>query len=195
MPSENPNPAFGADQSAYIGIPSFMRLPVSRELNDVDVAIVGVPFGSGATSWRSGSRFGPRAIRNVSPIIWGHHTKFNVTPTEILKVVDYGDIEVKQVDINTTQKIIQSEITKIIKADTKVIALGGDHSISLPLLRAYAEKYDPLAFVHFDSHSDTETGDFNHGTPFTYAIKEGLIDPKSYIQIGIRGPVYDRDIK
>jgi agmatinase/guanidinopropionase len=176
----------------FHGIPTFMRRPASRELSGVDVAIAGVPFDSGA-SYRAGARFGPRAIRQASLLLWGHNTVHEVTPTQELEIVDYGDIEVYPVDIQATMESISREAGAILAQGARLIALGGDHSITLPLLRAHSAARGPLALIHFDSHPDTwrsEFGDFpySHGTPFRRAIEENLVDTQAYIQVGIRGP-------
>lgn len=190
----NPNPAFGAHLMAYAGIPTFMRRPASRDLGDIDVAIVGIPFDSGAASWRSGTRFGPRKIRENSLQIWGHNRVLKASPLETLNVGDYGDIAVDPTNINTTVHQIVAEVSAIIAADTQVISLGGDHSITYPLLKAHAAKYGPLAVVHFDSHTDTYRFDHvQHATPFYFGLTEGLIDKEAYIQVGIRGPVEELD--
>ena len=195
MDSNNPNPAFGSELEPFHGITTFMRLPASRDLNSVNVAIVGIPFDSG-TSYRSGTRFGPRRIRESSLMIWGFNRVLNVSPSNELKIVDYGDISVIPVDIRSTMDNITAEVQNIIKEEVKVVALGGDHSISLPLLRAHASKFGELAVVHFDSHPDTWDEEFDdqpysHGTPFRRAIEENLIDTEAYIQVGIRGPISD----
>ncbi len=193
MPEIQPDPAIGSDQQPFAGIATFMRRAPSRKLKDVDVAILGVPFDSG-TSYRSGARFGPRKIREASLQLWGHHAALGVTPTEVLNIIDYGDVEVIPVDIVQTQAAITSEVASILEAGVTAISLGGDHSISYPLLRAYANQYGPLAVVHFDSHPDTWESEypgqpFSHGTPFRRAIEAGLIDTQAYLQIGIRGPI------
>ena len=166
--------------------------PHTRELDGVDVAIVGVPY-DGATSYRSGTRFGPRAIREQSLLLWGYSNALNVAPFKALNVIDYGDVDVVPVDVQATHAAIETEVSKIIQEGPKVITLGGDHSIALPLLRAHARKYGRMAVIHFDAHPDTwdtEFGDqkYSHGTPFRRAIEEKLIDTSAYIQIGIRGP-------
>jgi agmatinase/guanidinopropionase len=189
----NDNPAFGAGLQPFMGIPSFMRLPVSRELKDVDVAVMGVPFDSG-TSYRSGTRFGPRKIREASLMIWGHNTTLNVTPLKKLNVVDYGDVSVIPTSIEHTMDEITKTASKVIESGAKLITLGGDHSIALPLLRAHAKKYGPVSIVHIDAHIDTWEAEFDavpysHGTPFRYALQEGLVRKGGYVQIGIRGPV------
>lgn len=189
----NENPAFGAGLQPFMGIPSFMRLPVTRELDGVDVAILGVPFDSG-TSYRSGTRFGPRKIREASLMIWGHNTTLNVTPLTNLNVVDYGDVSVIPTSIEHTMTAITGMAGDILQTGTKLITLGGDHSIALPLLRAHAKKYGPVSLVHIDAHIDTweaefESVPYSHGTPFRYALQEGLVREGEYMQIGIRGPV------
>jgi agmatinase/guanidinopropionase len=192
MPSRNP--ALGAHLQPFAGIPTFMRQPATRDLAGVDAAIVGIPFDSG-TSYRSGARQGPRAIRQASLMLWGHHPVLGVSPLDKLTLVDYGDVDVVPVDIQETMRRVTAEVGTILNQNVTVIALGGDHSLSLPLLRAHAARHGPLAVVHFDSHPDTwdkeyEGGfPYSHGTPFRRALEEGLIQRDAYIQVGIRGPV------
>ena len=193
MHIKNKNPAYGAGLEAFAGIPTFMRQPAGRNLDGIDVAVVGIPYDSGATSFRSGARMGPRKIRESSLAIWGYNRALNVGPLDVLNLVDYGDIAIEPTSIATTMEIIAQEVLSIVRAGVRVISLGGDHSISYPLLKAHAEKYGPLAVVHFDSHSDTEEGCCNHGTPFADAHKAGLIDTSAYIKVGIRGPLYHSD--
>jgi len=176
-----------------MGITSFMRLPVTRDLQNVDVAVMGVPFDSG-TSYRSGTRFGPRKIRETSLMIWGHNSTLNISPLKKLNVVDYGDVSVIPTSIEHTMNAITKTAGDILETGTKLITLGGDHSIALPLLRAHAKKYGPVSLVHIDAHIDTWEAEFesipySHGTPFRYALKEGLIRKGEYVQIGIRGPL------
>jgi agmatinase len=189
----NDNPAFGAGLQPFMGIPSFMRLPVTRELTGIDVAILGVPFDSG-TSYRSGTRFGPRKIRESSLIIWGHNSTLNVTPLKKLTAIDYGDVSVIPTSIVHTMEAISTMAGEILRAGTTLITLGGDHSIALPLLRAHAKQYGPVSVVHVDAHIDTWESEFeavpySHGTPFRHALQEGLIREGEYVQIGIRGPL------
>ncbi|MCZ2122409.1 MAG: agmatinase [Anaerolineales bacterium] len=189
----NDNPAFGAGLQPFMGIPSFMRLPASRNLKDIDVAILGVPFDSG-TSYRTGTRFGPRKIREASLMIWGHNPTLNVTPLKKLQAVDYGDVSVIPTSIEHTMTAIANTAAEIIQTGAKLITLGGDHSIALPLLRAHAKKHGPVSLIHIDAHIDTwesgfEAVPYSHGTPFRYALQEGLIRKDEYMQIGIRGPL------
>lgn len=184
------DPIFSAQP--YSGIATFGRAPYSTDVNGVDVAILGVPYDS-STSYRSGTRFGPRAIREQSLLLWGYNNAQRVAPFRSLKVVDAGDVDVVPPDIRETHRLIEAAAGRIVATGTKLIALGGDHSISLPLLRATAAKHGPMAVVHFDAHPDTWDSEYpgqlySHGTPFKRAIEEGLIDTSAYLQIGIRGP-------
>ncbi len=175
---------------AYMGISTFMHLPHTRDLNEVDMAIVGVPFDSGAASWRSGTRFGPRSVRENSMQLWGFNRHLKIAPTRERKVIDYGDIECDPTNIDRTADTITAEVAKILAANVKVMAIGGDHSITYALLRAHAQQYGPLAVVHFDSHVDTYQAieQLEHGSPFSLAIRDGFIDTDAYVQVGIRGP-------
>jgi agmatinase/guanidinopropionase len=184
--------AYGAELQPFAGITSFMRCPVTRDLSGVDVAVVGMPY-DGGTSYRSGARFGPRKIREASLMLWGYHNPLAVKPLDVLKVIDYGDADVIPPSIADTYQNIESEVGAILRAGCGVISLGGDHSISLPLLRAHARRFGPLSVVHFDSHPDTWDTEFggrpySHGTPFRRALEEKLIRPAAYIQVGLRGP-------
>ena len=184
--------AFGSDQEPLAGIPSFMRRPATRDLTGVDFAVVGVPFDSG-TSYRSGARLGPRKIREASMMLWGYNNPLGVRPLDVLKLVDYGDVYVVPPSIMATYANIEKEVGALVEQNVGVLALGGDHSISLPLLRAHAKKFGPLSVVHFDSHPDTWDREFgpdhpySHGTPYRRALEEGLIKPEGYVQVGIRG--------
>ncbi len=193
MNKDKPNLALGAHQQPFSGIPTFMRLPATRDLKDVEVAIVGIPFDSG-TSYRSGTRFGPRKIRESSLMLWGYNTVLEVNPTKTLNVIDYGDVDVVPVDIKATNKAITDEVGVVLNSNSKVISLGGDHSVSFPLLQAHKEKYGPVAVIHFDSHPDTWNEEYpdqpySHGTPFIRSLENGLIDVEAYVQVGIRGSV------
>jgi agmatinase/guanidinopropionase len=184
--------AYGAELQPFAGIASFMRCPASRDLEGVDVAIVGVPY-DGGTSYRSGARLGPRKIREASLMLWGYNNPLGVKPLDVLRVVDYGDVDAIPPSIADTMQNIEAEAGAVLAAGATVIALGGDHSISLPLLRAHARQHGPLSVVHFDSHPDTWDTEFggrpySHGTPFRRALEERLIRPDGYVQVGLRGP-------
>lgn len=173
-----------------------MRLPHSKDLSGVDVAIVGAPF-DGGTSYRPGARMGPREIRSQSSLIrtWSYFLK--VHPFARMKVVDYGDFDVPPVGIEPAFEVIERGASAIHAAGATPLAVGGDHSISLPLLRAAAKAHGPLALVQFDSHIDTWDeyfgGKYFHGSPFRRAIEEGLIRKDRFVQVGIRGPMYGED--
>ena len=189
---ESARSPYGEHLQPFAGIASFMRRPVTRTVQPGDVAIVGIPFDSG-TSYRSGARFGPRAIRDASLLLWGYNNVLEIQPLDHLNVVDTGDIDVIPPSIEDTYHNIQAEAGDLIGRGATILALGGDHSVSLPLLRAHHAKYGPLSLVHIDAHPDTwpsEYGDrpYSHGTPFRRAIEEGLIRPGGYVQVGLRGP-------
>jgi len=184
--------AYGAELQPFAGIASFMRRPVSRAFGGGDVAIVGVPYDSG-TSYRSGARFGPRAIREASLLLWGYNNALQIQPLEHLRLVDYGDVDVVPPSIDDTMVNIQREVGTLLERGVTILALGGDHSITLPLLRAHHARFGPLSVVHVDAHPDTWPSEFDghpysHGTSFRRAIEQGLIRKGGYIQIGIRGP-------
>jgi agmatinase/guanidinopropionase len=191
------NDAFGSAMQPFAGIASFMRRPVTRDLRPGDVAIVGVPFDSG-TSYRSGARFGPRAIREASLLLWGYNNALQVQPLEHLNVVDTGDVDVIPPSIEDTYANIQAETTVLIERGATVVALGGDHSMTLPLLRAHHAAHGPLSVVHIDAHPDTWPSEYggrpySHGTPFRRALEENLIRPGGYVQVGLRGPTTAAD--
>jgi agmatinase len=176
--------------------PTFMRLPYVRDLGQLDVAIVGVPY-DGGTSYRPGARYGPRHIRDQSSLIRPWNPVLEVGPFDALRVADYGDVDVSPVSIEETFAAVERELDPVVAAGVIPLAVGGDHSITLPVLRALARRHGPLALVHFDSHPDTwgeYAGSYHyHGSTFRRAIEEGIVDGARLIQIGIRGPVYSRD--
>ena len=176
--------------------PTFMRLPHTTDLRGVDVAIVGVPFDSG-TSYRSGARLGPREIRAQSSLIRPYSYFQKISPFERLTIVDAGDVDAPPVGIEAAYAAIDAAVDRIVAAGATPMVVGGDHSISLPVLRAVARAHGPLALVQFDAHIDTWGDYFGsryfHGSPFRRAIEEGVIAPAEYVQVGIRGPMYGED--
>ena len=173
-----------------------MRLPHHRVPADLDAALVGIPF-DGGTSYRPGARFGPREVRSQSALIRPWHPVLKVAPFDVLRVADYGDIDVSPVSIERTNELVEREIGAILAGGCVPVSVGGDHSIALPILRALAKQHGPVGLVHFDSHPDTWDQYFGsryfHGTMFRRAVEEKLIDPKRTLQIGIRGPLYGPD--
>ena len=180
----------------FCGIRTFMRHPRQNEVEDADVVVVGVPFDSG-TSYRPGSRFGPAALREASTILKPYCPVLDVDISRWLTVADYGDIDTIPGYMAESLDKIRDGLIPLFRSRTVPVVLGGDHSISLGVLRAIKAAFGPVALVHFDAHSDTIPGyygkPYNHGTPFYHALKEGLILPRNSIQIGIRGPLYSRD--
>ena len=175
----------------FAGVPSFMRLPVLDDPSLVDVALVGVPFDGGTTN-RAGARHGPREIRNQSSLMRRINAN-GVSPYDTLRVADLGDCPVNPIDLLDSLKKIEGFFRRIAAGGAIPIAAGGDHLITLPILRALAAT--PLGLIHFDAHSDTNDryfGDnrYTHGTPFRRAVEEGLLDPKRCVQIAIRGTYY-----
>ncbi|HEY2995974.1 MAG TPA: agmatinase [Methylomirabilota bacterium] len=174
-------------------IATFMLLPAAESLAGLDVALLGIPY-DGGTSYRTGARFGPRAVREQSSLIRPWNPVLKVHPFERLKVADCGDVDVVPISIERTHAAIEAKIDQVVAAGARPISIGGDHSVTLPILRALAKRHGPLAVVHFDAHPDTWDEYFGsklfHGTPFRRAIEENLIDPKRFIQVGIRGPLY-----
>lgn len=171
-----------------------MRMAKVDSAKGLDFAIAGAPFDT-ASSFRSGSRFGPNAIRNISAMMKPNNVILQVNIMENLKGGDIGDFNVTPGYIHPTYDAIEAGVAGILEENAVPIILGGDHSITLAELRAVAKKYGPVALVHFDSHSDLCDEVFgqkyNHGTPFRRAIEEGLIDPAHSVQIGMRGSLYD----
>lgn len=189
-------PASASTSPRFCNLGTFMRLPRAESLEGLDFAIVGIPFDT-ASSFRTGARFGPSGIRNISAMMKPNNVILQINILDELKGGDYGDVNIVPGYILPSYKRIEEEITKILDADVTPIALGGDHSITLPELRAIAKKHGSVALVHFDSHADINDEVFgekyNHGTPFRRAIEEGLIDPAHSIQVGMRGSLYDAD--
>src|SRR5919201_245130 len=178
----------------YSGIRTFMRLPHMTDLSGVDFAIVGVPFDTGAT-YRVGARFGPEGIRKESMLLRPYNPALGFAIFDVCSGVDYGDLPTIPGYLPESHNAITEAAAGVFASDATPIFLGGDHSISLPLLRAAAGRYGPVALVHFDSHSDLWHGYFGgkdtHGTPFRRALEEQLIDVPRSSQIGLRGSLYD----
>lgn len=177
----------------YAGAFTFARCPASRDLSRADVAIVGVPMDM-AVMYRSGARFGPRAIRDASGGLRPHAQTLDELeePFRSLRVIDYGDLQVFPGYIEDSLARIQADIAPIVEAGVFPLVLGGDHSTTLPILRALAARHGVLSLVHFDAHPDfwpLPDNRLHHGTVFRTAVQEGLIDPEASVQIGIRGSI------
>ena len=180
----------------FEGIRTFMRLPHITDLQDVDFLIAGVPFDTGGT-FRVGARFGPSGIRENSLLLRPYNPAQDIEIFDYCSGIDFGDLPIVPGYLAESHKMIKNNADVIFQSQSTPVFIGGDHSISLPLLRAAKEQFGPLALVHFDAHSDLWHGYFNkkdtHGTPFRRAIEEKLIDPSLSCQIGLRGPLYDKN--
>jgi agmatinase len=199
MPDEIVGPLSGLSVPRYAGPATFARLPRTDQVERFDVAVLGVPFDS-AVTYRPGARFGPGAIRSASKLLRAYHPGQDVEPFAAHQVVDAGDVAPTPFDIEAALAQIDESASGLIEAGARVIALGGDHSIALPLLRAVARKTGPVALVHFDAHLDTQDSYFGskytHGTPFRRAHEEGLLDTNRLTHVGIRAPLHTpRDLE
>lgn len=174
---------------SYAGAQSFLRRRFSRELDGVDVAVVGVPFDT-ATSNRPGARFGPRGMRAASSVMsWTRPWPWDVDPLEALAIVDYGDCQFDYGVPEDVPEFIEKYILDILRQGAATLVLGGDHFASYPVLRAYARHHGPVSLVHFDAHSDTWADDsprVDHGTMFWHAARNGIVDDTRSVQIGLR---------
>jgi agmatinase len=182
----------------FAGPPTFARLPRLDEVRRADVAVIGVPFDSGV-SYRPGARFGPAHIRQSSRLLRPYNPAQDISPFAVQQVADAGDIAANPFDIRTAIGEIEAGARSTLEAAARLLTLGGDHTIALPLLRATASRHGPVAVLHFDAHLDTWDTYFGqpytHGTPFRRASEEGLIDSARSLHVGIRGPLYaDTDL-
>ncbi|GAA6153594.1 agmatinase [Pseudoteredinibacter isoporae] len=181
---------FGNDPNTYANIFSFMGLPLGRELDDaVDAVILGIPYDL-ATSGRSGTRYGPNGIRQASAQLRWEEKRWPWTfkLSDKLRCLDYGDVCFTDGDSESMIAELTDMADTILSADKTLLSLGGDHFLTLPLLRSAVKHHGQLALLHFDAHTDNEVSDakYNHGSMFYHAPKEGLIDTDHSIQVGIR---------
>jgi len=187
-------PIPGMTTPRFADIATFFRLPIIKNLDQIDYCICGVPWDGGTTN-RPGARHGPREVRNASSLIRSYHSVSLKSPYDYFNIGDIGDCPVNPADLHDSLNKIENFYTEIKNANVIPLSIGGDHLVSLPILRALA-KDGPIAFFQFDSHSDTWDSYFGgykytHGTPFRRAIEENLIDPKKYVMLGLRGSIYD----
>ena len=190
-------PISGTVIPRFAGPSTFARLPELRDVSHCDVAIVGIPFDAG-TSYRPGARFGPQAIRQASRHLrTQYHPAYDTEPFAEQQVADAGDISCNPYNIEKAVLEIQKGATELLGKVDRIISLGGDHTIALPLLRAVNHYHGPVALVHFDAHLDTwDTyygAPYTHGTPFRRAAEEKLFLESASMHVGIRGPLYSRD--
>jgi len=182
----------------FAGIGTFARLPMVAEVPHWDIAVVGVPF-DGGTSYRPGARFGPAAVRQGSRLLRPYNPALETLPFALAQVVDAGDIACTPFSPEEAVNQIEAGADALLAAGGRLAAIGGDHTVALPLLRATARRHGPLALVHFDAHLDTWDTyfgqRFTHGTPFRRAWEEGLLRRDQSVHVGLRGPLYaDTDL-
>ncbi|NJP68878.1 agmatinase [Streptomyces spiramenti] len=179
----------------YAGPATFARLPRLDEVGRADIAVVGVPFDSGV-SYRPGARFGGNAIREASRLLRPYNPAQDASPFALAQVADAGDIAVNPFSIEEAVETVEAAAGDLMASGTRLVTLGGDHTVALPLLRAAARRHGPVALLHFDAHLDTwDTyfgAEYTHGTPFRRAVEEGILDTSALSHVGIRGPLYGR---
>lgn len=198
QPYEPTGPRGPVDASVvprFAGIATFARLPTLDEVSRADIAVVGVPFDSGV-SYRPGARFGPSHVREASRLLRPYNPAQDVFPFGAQQVADAGDIAANPFDIDAAVGEVEAAARQLAQRAGRLVTIGGDHTVALPLLRAVAAQHGPVAVLHFDAHLDTWDTYFGapttHGTPFRRASEEGLIDLTASMHVGIRGPLYDK---
>ncbi len=197
QPTQYPDLADPQARPRYTGISTFFRTDYTQDLAAVDIGLIGVPFDGGVTN-RTGARHGPRAVREQSSLLRRYNAATGAKPFEMARIRDLGDCWIEQpFELKGALAEIEAFFRQVVEAGVTPLSIGGDHSISWPILRAVAAK-GPVGLIHIDAHCDT--GDdylgsrFHHGAPFRRAVEEGLIDPTRTIQIGIRGTTNDPDM-
>jgi agmatinase len=194
MNSDSPvGPPDASLNPRYAGIATFARLPRLEDVPRADIAVLGVPFDSGV-SYRPGARFGPSQIREASRLLRPYNPAQDVEPFSTQQVADAGDVSANPFNIDEAVGQIQRAADELSAGGTRLVTLGGDHTIALPLIRVAAKNHGPVAVLHFDAHLDTWDTYFGapitHGTPFRRASEEGLIDLTASTHVGTRGPLY-----
>ena len=177
----------------YGGISTFALLPQLAEVTQADVAIVGIPFDSGV-SYRPGARFGPSHVREASRLLRPYNPATGVSPFASQQVVDAGDFAANPFNIEEAIASIERDHRALSEKAKRIVTIGGDHTITLPILRSLHKQHGPISVIHFDAHLDTWDSyfgaDYTHGTTFRRASEEGLLDGEGCMHIGIRGPLY-----
>ena len=189
-------PIGGNELARFSGPNTFMRLPAANDLKGLDVAFLGIPMDIG-TSWRSGTRFGPKQVRSESAMIRPYNVQTGAAPFDSLQCADIGDLAINTFSLSDSLRIIQNSYDAILNYDVMPMAIGGDHSITLPILRSIAKRHGPVALIHIDAHADVNDEMFGeretHGTVFRRAYEEDLLRPEKVYQIGLRGTGYTAD--
>lgn len=196
MTGELPSPLSGNTLPRFAGIATMMRLPLATDPAQLDAAFIGIPLDAG-TSYRSGTRHGPRQIRAESSFLRPFNVATGAAPFEALRIADLGDLPVNPYSVAAAHDDIRRGIEAISAANCIPISMGGDHSLTYPVLRALAARHGPVGLVHVDAHSDTLDHQFGerlaHGCPMRRCIEDGLVDPRRMVQIGLRGTGYGID--
>ncbi|MBC8271388.1 MAG: agmatinase, partial [Gammaproteobacteria bacterium] len=186
-------PLSGNDMPRFAGNASMFRLPVSETADGVDVGIIGVPLDIG-TSNRNGTRYGPRQVRAESVLVRPYNMATRAAPFDSFQVADLGDVALNPYNLSACIEIIEQHYSAVLENAVTPVSIGGDHTITLPILRAIARKHGPVALIHVDAHADVNDTMFGepvaHGTIFRRAIEEKLVDPRSMFQIGLRATGY-----
>ncbi|BFO09278.1 Guanidinobutyrase [Serratia rubidaea] len=189
-------PQGGNEMPRFAGTPTMMRLPAAESAQGLDAAFVGVPLDIG-TSNRSGTRYGPRQIRQESVMIRPYNMATGAAPFERLQVADLGDVATNPYNLADSVRRIEQAYDAIVQHGCVPLTLGGDHTLTLPILRAMARRHGPVGLIHVDAHADTNDSMFGeqlaHGTTFRRAHEEGLLDARRVVQIGLRGSGYAAD--
>jgi len=186
-------PLSGREFPRFSGLKTFFRLPVATAQDDFDIALNGVPF-DGGTSYRPGARFGPSHVRSASSLGRAYHWPRGENLFQRLRIADVGDCSTVPMSLELTYAKVESHVGELLRAGKRVVSVGGDHSITVPILRALRKHLGkPLSLIHFDAHLDTYPPawgiEYHHGAFARHAVEEGLIDPRSSWQIGLRGPL------
>lgn len=191
-----PQPVDALTYPRFSGIATFMRLPQVHKPEELDIALIGVPF-DGGTTYRPGPRFGPRHVREQSAIIRPWNPVLNLNPFDKWRIADYGDLAINPLSLEDTFARITKQLDNILAAGARTACAGGDHSILLPILRSIHKRFGPVALIQFDAHNDTWGGYFgsphSHGTPVRRAVEEGLLINNLTLQVGLRGQVYSKE--
>lgn len=192
----HPQPVDALVYPRFSGISTFMRLPAATTADDLDIAVIGIPY-DGGTTYRPGPRFGPRAVREQSAIIRPWNPVLNLNPFEKWRMGDCGDLSINPLSIEDTFERITSQLNAVLAPGARTACVGGDHSILLPILRSIHKRFGKVALVQLDAHNDTWDGYFGsphpHGTPVRRAVEEGLLLSDKTLQVGLRGQVYSKD--
>lgn len=190
-------PISGRDLPRFAGVKTFFRLPHVDMQEDYDVALVGVPF-DGSLSYRPGARFAPTRVRELSALGRVFHWERQKNYTEHIKVADIGDCPIVPISVEKSYEAIENYFHKLCSLNKKFVSVGGDHSTTLPILRALSKQLkQPIALIHFDAHLDTYPAawgcEYHHGSFLRHAIEEGAVDGSKTVQVGIRGPLAGKD--